>query len=208
MTGQMSGSMANFVTTTHGGQNVIRSKAFNQQDAKTESQLMVRTSFKMVADEYVTFGGITNEGFAETPKGKSAYNLFLAANLPDAIDKSGDEPVVDYSKLTIADGSLPPLIVTEGIIVSEGIQISYQTNLLIPKVSETDEVVAVAKTHAGELLISKQLRGTVAVGTILIAYPDIQPVQIKCCYLFVRSAEGSKASKSVYVPIAGAHPRI
>ena len=195
MTGQMSGSMANFVTTTHGGQNVIRSKAFNQQDANSDSQQVVRTSFKMVADEYISFGGLT-------------YNLFMAANLPVAIDKSGAELAINYSKLVIADGSLPPLVVTEGITVAEGIQISFQTKTLIPKVSATDEMVAVAKTTVGELLVAKQVRGADPVGTILIEYPGIQPAEIRCCYLYVRSADGSKASKSVYIPFYGAHPHI
>ena len=208
MTGQMSGSMANFVTTTHGGQNVIRSKAFNQQDANSDSQQVVRTSFKMVADEYISFGGLTDEGFPETPKGKTAYNLFMAANLPVAIDKSGAELAINYSKLVIADGSLPPLVVTEGITVAEGIQISFQTKTLIPKVSATDEMVAVAKTTVGELLVAKQVRGADPVGTILIEYPGIQPAEIRCCYLYVRSADGSKASKSVYIPFYGAHPHI
>jgi len=62
-------------------------------------------------------------------------------------------------------------------------------------------VVAIAKTQIGELLVAKQARGTEAVGTILIAYPNIQTDDVKCCYLFVRNADGSKASKSGYVPV-------
>jgi len=61
--------------------------------------------------------------------------------------------------------------------------------------------VAIAKTQIGELLVTKQARGTEAVGTITIAYPNIQAADVKCCYLFVRSADGSKASKSVYLPL-------
>ena len=202
MTGQMSGSMANFVTTTYGKQNVIRAKAFNQQDAKTESQIKVRTSFKMGAEEYGTFGGITDLGFPEKPKGKSAYNLFMAANLPGAIDKSGAEPVIDYSKLVVADGSLPQVVVTGGTTDATGITISYQTNLLIPKVSDTDEVVAIAKTQIGELLVAKQVRGTEAVATILIPYPGILAADVECCYLFVLSANGSNASDSTHVVVS------
>jgi len=201
MTGQMKGSMANFVTTTHGNDNVIRSKAFNQKDANTISQQKQRACFKLDSEEYVSFGGITDLGFPEKPKGKSAYNLFMAANLPGAIDKSGAEPVIDYSKLVVADGSLPQVVVTGGTTDATGITISYQTNLLIPKVSDTDEVVAIAKTQIGELLVAKQARGNEAVGTITIAYPNIQAANVKCCYLFVRNADGSKASKSVYLPL-------
>ena len=35
----------------------------------------------------------------------------------------------------------------------------------------------------------------------LIDYPGIKAVDVKCCYLFVLSADGSRASKSVYVPL-------
>ncbi len=201
MTGQMSGSMANFVTTTHGGQNVIRSKAFNQQDAKTEAQQKQRSGFKMLAEEYIGFGGVTDQGFPECPKGMSAYNLFMAANLPGAIDKSGAEPVIDYSKLVVANGSLPPVVVSGGAVTAAGITIGYQTNLLIPKVSATDEVVAVVKTTVGELLVARQARGNDAVSSIAIAYPGITAADVKCCYLFVRTADGSKATKSVFVTV-------
>jgi len=202
MTGQMSGSMANFVTTTHGGANVIRSKAFNQQDAKTEAQQKQRGGFKMLAEEYVGFGGVTDQGFPECPKGMSAYNLFMAANLPAAIDKSGAEPIVDYSKMVVANGTLPSVVVTGGEVTPTGITIGYQTNLLIPKVSATDEVVAVVKTTVGELLVTKQARGGDTAGNIIVAYPGISVADVKCCYLFVRTVDGMKSTKSVYVPLS------
>ena len=202
MTGQMSGSMANFVATKHAGQNVIRSKAFNQQDAKTEAQQKHRGGFKMLVEDYITFGGVTDLGFPECPKGKSAYLLYMAVNLPGAIDKSGAEAVIDYSKLLIADGSLPPVVVTGGVVNAAGITVSYRTNLKIPKVSETDEVVVVAKTEIGEVLVEKQVRGANPLGTIVIDYPGFDASDVKCCYLFVRSADGSKASKSVNVTLS------
>jgi hypothetical protein len=201
MTGQMSGSMANFVTTTHGGQNVIRSKAFNQQDAKTESQMIVRNSFKLGAEEYGTYGGMLDQGFPERPVGQSAYNQFMAANLPGAIDKSGAVLAIDYSKLVVSLGSLPQVAVVSATVEATGIEVSYKSNLLIPRVNESDEVVLIAKTLIGELLVSRQVRGIDALGVISIAYPGIQAADVKCCYIFVLSANGSKASRSVYLPI-------
>ena len=201
LTGQMSGSMANFVTTTRGGQNIIRSKAFNQQDAKTESQMIVRNSFKIGAEEYGTYGGMLDQGFPERPAGQSAYNQFMAANLPGAIDKNGAELVIDYSKLVVSLGSLPQVAVISATFEATGIDVSFKTNLLIPKVNESDEVVLIAKTFLGELLVTKKVRGTDALGVISIAHPGILATDVKCCYLFVRSANGSKASRSVYVPL-------
>lgn len=201
MTGQMTGSMANFVTSSRNGQNEIRSKAFNPRNANTPAQQLQRACFKLVAEEYQSFGGATDEGFPERESGKSGYNLFVAANLPDAIDKSGAEPVIDYSKLSVANGSLPQVVVPGAAIVAGGISISYQTNVKVLKVNASDEVVVVAKTHIGELLLEKQVRGEAKTGTILVDYPGIKASDVKCCYLFVRNADGSKASKSTYVEL-------
>jgi len=199
MTGQMSGSMANFVTTTRNGENVIRSKAFNPKDANSPAQQLQRASFKLIGDEYQSFGGIVDEGFAERPMGQTAYNQFMATNLPEAIDRSGAVPAIDYSKLLVASGSLPQVVVAEGVIDAAGIRVSYQTNVRIPKVSATDEVVLIAKTQIGELLVESQVRGADSLGTITLGYPGIQTADVKCCYLLVRSSDGSKVSKSVYV---------
>lgn len=202
LSGHMTGSVANFVTSSRDGQNQIRSKAFNPRDANTFAQKLQRACFKLVADEYQTFGGIPNEGFLERPSNQSGYNQFMAANLPAAIDKSGAEPVIDYSKLVVSNGTLPQVVVTGGSVTAAGISIAYQTNVKIPKVNAEDVVVVVAKTQIGELLFEKATRTDARNATILIDYPGIQAVDVKCCYLFVLSADGTRASKSVFVSIA------
>lgn len=201
LTGQMSGTVANFVTSTLGSKNLVRSKAFNPRNANTESQQLQRSCFTLIVEEYQSWGGVTDLGFPENSDGQSAYNLFMAANLPGAIDKSGAEPVIVYSKLQVSKGSLPNVVVSNVAVVAAGISISYQTNVRIPKVNATDEVVAIAKTNIGEILMNTMTRGAETTGTIVIDYPGIVATDVKCCYLFVRNADGSKASKSVYIPI-------
>ncbi len=197
----MSGTVANFVTSSRGSKNLVRSKAFNPRNANTAAQQLQRSCFTLVVDEYQSWGGITDLGFPENSEGQSAFNLFMAANLPGAIDKSGAEPVIDYSKLQVANGSLPIVIISNATVGAAGISISYQTNVRIPKINATDEVVAIAKTNIGEILMDTKARGAETTGTIVIDYPGILAADVKSCYLFVRSADGSKASRSVYVPI-------
>ena len=201
LSGQMKGSVANFVTSSRNGQNEIRIKAFNPKDANSPAQQLQRACFKLIGDEYQTFGGIPDEGFPERPSNQSGYNQFMAANLPAAIDKSGAEPVNDYSKLTVSNGTLPQVVVTGGSVVPAGISITYQTNVKIPKVKADDVVMVVAKTQIGELLYEKATRTDALSATILIDYPGIQAADVKCCYLFVLSADGKRASKSVFVPL-------
>jgi hypothetical protein len=201
LTGQMSGSMANFVTTKHGKQNVIRSKAFNPRNANTQSQQLQRGGFKLLVEEYKNLGGLPELSFPELQVTQSAYGLFMAANLSGAIIRNGAEPAIDYTRMVVANGSLPDVFIAGGTITAEGISVSYKTNVELPNENETDVVWAVLRKLSGELVIVKQPRGAEAVGTILIPVAGIQVADVKFCYVFMLNADGRKASKSTYVPL-------
>ena len=196
----MSGSMANFVTTTHGKQNVIRSKAFNPRNANTKPQQLQRGGFKLLGEEYKNLSGLPELSFPEVPETQSAYGLFMAANLSGAIIRNETEPAIDYSQLIVANGSLPDVFVDGGIITAEGISVSYKTNVLLPNENGTDQVWAILRKRSGELVVAKQARGGEEVGTILIPIAGIQAADVKFCYVFMLNADGSKASKSTYIP--------
>jgi hypothetical protein len=201
LTGQMSGSMANFVTTTWNGENVIRSKAFTIKDANTPAQQMQRASFKLISDEHQSWGGIATESFPERGTGQTAFNAFVALNLKGAVDKTGEVPVIDYSKLQVSGGTMVVPAVSEAKVTAAGISISYRSNVRIPGVNATDRMIAVAKTTEGELLMQEQQRGDVAIGTLVVDYPGIKATDIKCCYLYALNADGTKASASRYVEL-------
>ena len=106
MTGHMNGSMANFNTYTRHGENIISSKAFDRKDAHTVSQIAQRASFKLIVNAYKSFGGIPKTSFPEKLATQTAFNAFVQANLPTAINKTGTVPVIDYSKLLASKGTL------------------------------------------------------------------------------------------------------
>ena len=202
LTGQMRQSMANFVTTVYRGENVIRAKVFMPKNVNSIAQQKQRASFKLIVDTYEALGGISDIGFPKRPVIFSPFNAFMVANLPGAVDKTATVPVIDYTKLMVSEGSLPKVIVATAVIVASGITLSYKTAVLAPKVSATDEVVAFALLKTGELLIARQVRGSAALGTILIPYTGISTDDVKCCYLFVLNEDGSNASNSTYVVIS------
>jgi len=133
--------------------------------------------------------------------GQSGYNMFMAANLPEAIDKSGAVPVVDYSKLKVSGGSLLKVIVSNVAVVPEGVRISYLTKVRLPNVNASDEVVVVLKLQSDELYIDSQVRGDAPESSVLLDCPGIKAADVKCCYLYVRNANGSKASDSTYITL-------
>ena len=203
LTGQMTGSMGNFVTTRLGDKNIIRAKAFMPHDAKSEAQLKHRFGFRKLVDLYPSFGGIIAEGFAQRSKNTTAYLAFMKANMPAAVDKSGDTTVIDYSKLTIADGTLPKLSVKQATVDATGVTVSYLPMINNRANSATDEVVAMVLLKTDELWIERQSRGGETSDTVFIPVTDVTAEDVQAIYLFVKSADGSKTSKSVFVAIAG-----
>ena len=201
LTGQMRQSMANFVTTVYRGQNVIRAKVFMPKNVNSIAQQKQRASFKLIVDAYEALGGMSDIGFPKRPVIFSPFNAFMVANLPSAVNKTGVIPVIDYTKLVVSNGTLPKVIVQTAVAGATGITLSYKTAILSPKVSATDEVVALALLKTGEFVIARQARGTQAMGTILIAYAGINADEVECCYLFVLKEDGSNASDSTFVVV-------
>ena len=202
LTGPMRKSMGNFVTSSYNGINTVRSKVFRRKDNKTKAQMEHRIGFKLVADSFQSLGVITEWGFAERKSSTSTYNLFISANYPSAIDKSGEVPVIRYPMLQVSKGSIPKVKTTEITIDTEGITINYETGKGLPKVSATDEIIAFARLKKGSLLITRQPRGSEETGSIFIPFQDEKNDEVVCSYLFARSEDGKKVSNSVNIGIS------
>lgn len=199
--GQMAKSFANVNTYVHRGQNVVSSKAFNRKDANTEAQKAQRASFKLIADVYNSLGGYGELGFPNRPEKLSAYNYFMQLNLPAAIDYSGDVPVVDYSLLQVAKGTLPQVLVRSATIAATGLTLDVDSNIDFPKALATDMVQVIAKTKAGAVYAVSKARGTNEALTITLAMPDLAKGDMEFVYVFVVSPDGKKASNSTLVVI-------
>ena len=72
---------------------------------------------------------------------------------------------------------------------------------LFPEAKPTSLFIDWTRLLTGELLISRQFIGYDDIGTILLKHPEMQAEDVMCCYVFVRSWDGKKASDSVYVDI-------
>jgi len=101
----------------------------------------------------------------------------------------------------LAKGSLPRVKIPRATIDAGGISINYDALALLPDVTATDEIIACANLESGALLMARQFIGHESIGTILLKYPALQAEEVVCCYVFVRSGDGEKASDSVYVEV-------
>ena len=199
--GKMAKSFANVNTYVHKGQNVISAKAFNRKDKNTEAQQNQRTSFKLISDAWASLGGFGESGFPSRPEKLSAFNVFMSLNLPNAIDSTGDVSVIDYSLLQVSKGSLPGVDDVKVEINAAGITFTGDTLLDYPKALTTDVITVLLKKANGALKAVKQPRGESETFTAQIALSGITAADVEFVYVFVNSADGTKASNSVYVPI-------
>lgn len=201
LTGKMSGTVGNFVTSTHRGQNIVRSKAFNPKDANSEAQQKHRNLFRMLSEEYVSLASVVKNGFPTRPRVQTPYNAFMAINIPNAVDKSGSVPVIDYSKMVISKGSLVRVNLLGAELSVEGVTIRYQPQSHFPGASEDDEVVGVLKTKDGAVYAARKLRGKAETDELLISFPNASSEHVLYIYLLVLSADRSQVSQSVYVSV-------
>lgn len=199
--GAMRKSMANFITYTRDGQNIIRSKAFRPRDPKTKAQLAHRAGFKLMSNSFQLYGTIPALGFVERKKNLTVYNAFMAANVSKAIDKTGDEPVIDYTKLIVSKGSLPIIQVIDCVVDANTITVRFNNNIGLPKVSDTDDVALLIVYNDGGIHLVRQIRGKEAQVSIQYSDIDIITADLKCCYMFALSADEKKSSNSVYIEI-------
>jgi len=163
---------------------------------------MQRGEFKLIGQLFPMLGSIPEEGFVQRDSETSVFAAFMAVNLKSAIDKSGTEAAVDYSKLVVANGTMAPLIVKSASISAEGVRIGYKPSLKNQVNRSTDIMVALALTRTGELWIERQPRGEDAEATILIPMEGVVADDVLGVYLFATRADGSKVTKSVYLPLA------
>jgi hypothetical protein len=199
--GPMRKSMGNFIISSYNGMTVVRSKPFKVRDAKTEKQLNVRARMGLLAETYHTFSSILCLGFPEDSSGKSPQNMLVSANFSTAFEMVDAKPVISYPRLQLSKGSLPEVKVLEAVMDVEGITVRYDADLSADDVFATDEMIACALLKTGEMLMARQFRGYEAIGTILLKYPALQASDVACCYVFIRSGDGKKASDTRYVEV-------
>ncbi|WP_243348259.1 DUF6266 family protein [Parabacteroides sp. FAFU027] len=196
-------SMANFNTYVHRGQNVVSSKAFNRKDANTDAQQLQRACFKLTADFYQSMGGFIDAGFPVRPERYSPYNFFMYLNMPNAIDTSGDAPALIYEKLQLAKGSLAAVNVMTTSLGDAGLTLGCESNQSYPYSSADDVIMVLVKAKNGALYAKRQPRGSEENWTVTVTLPKLLAADIECVFLFATTADGKKASNTVYVPLIG-----
>ena len=155
LTGPMRKSMGNFTMYTLNGMNIVRSKAFNIQDPKSEKQLNVRARMSRLAKTYKTFSSIISLGFPERDERQSPQNKFVSSNFKTAFVMADTLLIISYPLMLLAKGSIPPVTITEATTDAVGITLKYDAIALTPDLNANDQIIACALLKTDELLIAK-----------------------------------------------------
>ena len=82
-----------------------------------------------------------------------------------------------------------------------GLILSCDSNIEFPYATAEDVVTVLAKTLAGALYVTRQARGSETACSIQLAMPNVGKENIEFVYIFATSADGKKASNSVFVEV-------
>ncbi len=201
ITGQMRKSYGNVNTYSRNGQNVISAKPFARKDANSEAQQKHRAGFKLTVEAYSSFGGYIETGYPVRPARLSVFNAFMAENFPAAIDNTGETPVVDYRKLKVSRGTLTSMDVLSATVDNTGIVVTFDSKVDFPKASTDDVAILLVKTVSGRLYAARDMRGAEEEMTLTVLVAGITKEDIVCTYLIMTTANGKKASDSVFVEL-------
>ena len=105
--GNIRKSIGDDVAYRSGGQNIVRKKPAQVNDANSFAQRKQRNAMKEVVDLFRAIGSQTKGNFPQRDAKHSAYNAFASKALKEAINFAGDQAVINLAALSVAKGTLP-----------------------------------------------------------------------------------------------------
>jgi hypothetical protein len=105
--GNIRKSIGDDVAYRSGGQNIVRKKPAQVNDANSFAQRKQRNAMKEVVNLFRAIGAQTKGNFPQRDAKHSAYNAFASKALKEAVVWSADEATIDLASLSVARGTLP-----------------------------------------------------------------------------------------------------
>ena len=105
--GNIRKSIGDDVAYRSGGQNIVRKKPAQVNDANSFAQRKQRNAMREVVNLFRVIGAQTKGSFPQRDAKHSAYNAFAGKALKEAIVFTGDQATIDLASLSVAKGTLP-----------------------------------------------------------------------------------------------------
>lgn len=195
-------SMAENTYVRSKGKNIVKTK-IDSNRSKTLKQQIQRLKMKETIALCKIFNAAIHTGFPERPVGFSEWNAFTRANLPAVSVSDELEVSVDYEAILVAQGSLEP--VKDVRIVKDAethsLTVSHSSSTYGYGTNKDDMLYAVVLERKQMYSEIHPLNERQDEKPATVALPDSWEMENLAVYVFALSANGRKASNSVFVPL-------
>lgn len=195
-------SMAENTYVRSKGQNIIKTK-IDKNTSNTLEQQMQRLRMKQLIYLCKVLNTPIHSSFPERKRTETEWNAFIRAAMPSISMSEDLEVSVDYETLLIAQGSLE---VIEEVSITQDAEANTLT-VTYPasdygygsEPTDTVQLVLLEKEKMRSRMFQVGTRGEDCTETIQV--PSGWTVENISAYVFMLSANGRKASNSIFVPI-------
>lgn len=199
MLGVIEGSAGGLTFSKQGGLNVLRQKV-GRNGSQAPKQVAQRNKFALIGTLAKNIGMLLQAGFKKIG-GASGYNRFVGENIRYTSSDQDLKASLDFSKVSVSSGSIPPLV---GLAVADsptGKTVSWTNNSDGVDALAGDKVyVAVVKTSTLE---SAESLGTAtrAGGSVLVPAQYLIGLATGdlAVYAFAKRADNSEASATTRI---------
>ncbi len=183
-----------------GGQNIIRKKPAQINDANSVKQREQRTAMTLIVALFRFLSSLVKTSFPERSARHSAYNVFSSLNVKNAVKKADGSAIVELDKLQIAKGSLPAVVATSFADQGDGTANVTFTNQADGNVLLESDKLIIAKVSADSFKLGKvvevSLSSTLPTAVDASEFESGEQIAV---YAFHKSADLQKVSDSVYL---------
>lgn len=199
MLGRISGKVGTVVGASCRGIPYIRGVSSRKTKAST-AQINQRLKFAMMINWLMPLLRLINEGFEQLEGGKTAMNVAMSIQMRETVVVKDSEFVIDFSRAIFSRGSLVNSFVDkiEGV---ERVTIGVSWKNAAPSVynKDSDQVNFIIYNEQKEQFVTYERVVERGAGYVLLRLPKHFPGDVLHLYMNVFSAEGKRASTSVYL---------
>lgn len=194
-------SMGNATFTTWKGINILKEKAINVANPRTDGQVLQRNKLKVLVAMYQFLSASVLLGFKERAVKMSEYNAFVSANLRNnSFLVNGVDVEIDVTKLIVSDGSLTPSSMTSAAVDSDTdeLLLVYPTTP-VGNQNASDILNVVLIWEGGDAPQTNLSAATRADGTVTFKVDgNVLQGEYIHVYTFFTRADGSKSSDNSF----------
>lgn len=184
------------------GKNVMKVK-IDENTSKTPKQLDQRSKMKEAVRLCKAFNAAIHLGYPEIPVDFTEWNAFVSVNMGAISVNDAKEVVVDFESLLVAKGSLEPAeeVQVEKDAEAHTLSFTHLVESFGYGMNEDDQLYAVVleqqKMRSRVYPLNERRDDAPAVVNVLPSWG----MDNLLVYVFFLSADGRKASDSVFVPV-------